>query len=182
MFYSSQMARCECVQPHMYQVLGGVPAGHPGGGVARWSFADCPGVWTQPAAKGWHQTTSFTLSDETLTRYVSGSLWSVNRRHSCYSVCSYSVSLSFYISIFLSRSGLRCVGLREVPTQLADCSGLFSGPPHQQVNIPTLCPVGGLSAVRRTSASQKWVIRQLYKIWFNSSSCRHAQFLFDFLN
>lgn len=74
-FYSFQMARCECVQPHVYQVLGGVPAGHPGGCVARWSFANCPGVWTQPAAKGWHQTTSFTLSDETLTRYISRSLW-----------------------------------------------------------------------------------------------------------
>lgn len=47
--------------------------------------------------------------------------------------------LFLHLNLFsVSRSGLRCVGLREVQTQLADCSGLFSGPPHQQVNIPTL--------------------------------------------
>lgn len=68
---------------------------------------------------------------------------SLSRRHSCYSICSYSVWVVLHLTLFsVSRSGLRCVGLREVQTQLADCSGLFSGPPHQQVNIPTLCPLG----------------------------------------
>lgn len=76
--------------------------------------------------------------------------------------------LFLHLTLFsVSRSGLRCVGLREVQTQLADCSGLFSGPPHQQVNIPTLCPLGSEPVCRLmqrgcfvicTSSSQKWFI------------------------
>lgn len=65
-----QMAGCERSQPDVHQVLGGVPAGHPGGCVARRKSAYGLSTSAQPAAEGQHQATSLTLSDESPTGYI----------------------------------------------------------------------------------------------------------------
>lgn len=64
------MAGCERRQPDVHQVLGVVPAGHPGGRVARRSSADGPSTRTQPAAEGQHPAGGLTESDETPTRCI----------------------------------------------------------------------------------------------------------------
>lgn len=57
--------------------------------------------------------------------------------------------------LFVSRSGFRHVGLRQVQTQLADCTGLSAGPLHKQVKIH--CTEYSKATVRQSIVSYSLV-------------------------
>lgn len=64
-----QVAGRERGQPDVHQLLGDVPAGGPGGRVARREPAGGASEPTQPTAEGRHPAGSFTLSDGSPARY-----------------------------------------------------------------------------------------------------------------
>lgn len=110
---------------------------------------------------------------------------SLNRRRSCYSICSYSVSLScFYISIFFLCLDLVSDVLGSEKYRLSWQTALDSfQDPHINRSIYPLCsePVCCQTHLFFSERIHHKIIQNMV-LTSDSASCCHAQFLFDFLH